>query len=153
MGLFEKLKSFLSSDSGQPPTGSTDPDVTVEREPSAESEHAVKGTDQADDLGIEDEDAETGEEETAETDEKDEPESAETDEEAESDDESTPEPADEPASVEEINGIGPTYADRLASAGIETVTDLRDADPEMVADAAETAESRAANWIEQAEEL
>jgi predicted flap endonuclease-1-like 5' DNA nuclease len=55
MGLLDKLKSLFRSDSNSqsarsPPedeTTGTEPDVTIEREPSAESEHAVKGTDQS----------------------------------------------------------------------------------------------------------
>jgi len=49
MGLFEKLKSvFGSSDSGSA-TSTGDADVTVEYAPDPESEHAVKGTDEAGD--------------------------------------------------------------------------------------------------------
>ncbi|MEF8908490.1 MAG: helix-hairpin-helix domain-containing protein, partial [Haloarculaceae archaeon] len=56
--------------------------------------------------------------------------------------------SDEP--VDSINGIGPTYAERLEAAGIETVGDLAAADPGTVAEAAEAAESRATDWVEQA---
>jgi polyhydroxyalkanoate synthase len=47
-----------------------------------------------------------------------------------------------------VNGIGPTYADRLREAGIETVADLREAEAERVADVAEVSKSRAGEWIE-----
>ncbi|WP_299236233.1 class III poly(R)-hydroxyalkanoic acid synthase subunit PhaC [Natronomonas sp.] len=50
-----------------------------------------------------------------------------------------------------IDGIGPTYAERLADAGIETVADLADAGIETVADAAEVTERRAGEWIAQTE--
>jgi predicted flap endonuclease-1-like 5' DNA nuclease len=53
--------------------------------------------------------------------------------------------------VDSIRGIGPTYAGRLESAGIETVADLAAADAGTVAEAAETSESRATDWIEQAQ--
>jgi predicted flap endonuclease-1-like 5' DNA nuclease len=69
----------------------------------------------------------------------DEPESAGPDESGE---------ASEP--VDSINGIGPTYAERLEAAGIETVGDLATADIGTVADAAEAPESRVTGWLEQA---
>jgi predicted flap endonuclease-1-like 5' DNA nuclease len=69
----------------------------------------------------------------------DEPESAGPDESGE---------ASEP--VDSINGIGPTYAERLGDAGIETVGDLAAADIGTVADAAEAPESRVTGWLEQA---
>ena len=69
--------------------------------------------------------------------------------------ESTDEPEDseEPAeSVDEIRGIGPTYSERLSAVGIETVGDLVGADETEVAEAAEVSESRAADWVTQAED-
>jgi len=53
------------------------------------------------------------------------------------------------AGVETVDGIGPTYAERLRAAGIETVDDLRAAGPERAAEAAEAPESRAEDWFEQ----
>ena len=50
--------------------------------------------------------------------------------------------------VESVDGIGPTYADRLRAAGIETVADLREAGVEAAADAAEAPQSRAKAWFE-----
>jgi polyhydroxyalkanoate synthase len=58
---------------------------------------------------------------------------------------------DDAADVESVDGIGPTYAERLHEAGIETTADLADADAETVAEAAQTSESNAADWIEQVE--
>lgn len=54
--------------------------------------------------------------------------------------------------VGDINGIGPTYSDRLNGIDIETVGDLVGADPDAVADAAQVSESRAEDWIAQAED-
>lgn len=54
--------------------------------------------------------------------------------------------------VESIKGIGPTYSDRLADAGLGTVTELAQAEPEAVADAAQTGTTKAANWIERAQD-
>ena len=55
---------------------------------------------------------------------------------------------DDAPEIDVINGVGPTYADRLRDAGIETVDDLRAADVERVADVAEVSESRAREWID-----
>jgi polyhydroxyalkanoate synthase len=52
--------------------------------------------------------------------------------------------------VETVDGIGPTFAERLRAAGIETVADLGDYDAADLAEIAETNESRAAEWLEQA---
>lgn len=57
-------------------------------------------------------------------------------------------PGSEPTNA--IKGIGPTYSERLGEAGIETVSDLADADPETVADAAKAGESKAMSWVERA---
>ncbi|RXK50322.1 class III poly(R)-hydroxyalkanoic acid synthase subunit PhaC [Halorientalis pallida] len=51
--------------------------------------------------------------------------------------------------VETVSGIGPTYAERLQGAGIETVADLAEADADTVAEAAEVSASRAQDWIDQ----
>ncbi|PSP92734.1 class III poly(R)-hydroxyalkanoic acid synthase subunit PhaC [Halobacteriales archaeon QS_4_62_28] len=51
--------------------------------------------------------------------------------------------------VETVSGIGPTYADRLRAAGIDTVDDLAGYDAAELADLAETTESRAADWLDQ----
>ncbi|MHB9287315.1 class III poly(R)-hydroxyalkanoic acid synthase subunit PhaC [Halobacteriales archaeon Cl-PHB] len=55
------------------------------------------------------------------------------------------------ADVETVAGIGPTFAERLREAGIETVTDLGDADAAELAEIAQTNESRAADWLDQAQ--
>jgi polyhydroxyalkanoate synthase len=55
------------------------------------------------------------------------------------------------ADVQSIDGIGPTYAERLREAGLETVAALAEADAEAVAEAAGVGVGRAENWIEQAQ--
>jgi polyhydroxyalkanoate synthase len=52
--------------------------------------------------------------------------------------------------LESVNGIGPTYAERLREAGIDGLAALAAADPESVAEAAEVPVSRAEDWIGQA---
>jgi len=188
MGLLDKLKSLFGSDQdGHSPARDTEPDVTVEHEPDAESEHAVKGTD----AGRQQTDGEQDSTDTPETTvgeseptTADEPESTtastteqtqpepvdeeldeDVDEESVTDDTTassadagsapddepdTDESADSP-SVEEIKGIGPTYAGRLESVGIGTVADLAVADPSEVAEAAETGETRASDWVDRAQ--
>ena len=51
--------------------------------------------------------------------------------------------------VRSVDGIGPTYADRLAAAGIETTVDLAAHDAADLAAIAETSPGRAAGWLEQ----
>jgi predicted flap endonuclease-1-like 5' DNA nuclease len=154
MGILQKLKSALGMDSSGRARRRTEPDVTVEREPSAEGERAVK-TDDAEESG-----APTG----AEDDPADDEDDSATEEPADSapadDGSATEESADpdadadesaEPSpSVEEITGIGATYAERLEAAGIETIADLADSDLPTVVEAAQTNESRAQDWLEQA---
>ncbi|MWG34777.1 class III poly(R)-hydroxyalkanoic acid synthase subunit PhaC [Halomarina oriensis] len=50
--------------------------------------------------------------------------------------------------VEVVDGIGPTYAERLREAGIETVSDLAESDAETVAEAAGVGETRAQEWLD-----
>lgn len=52
------------------------------------------------------------------------------------------------ATVDTIDGIGPTYAERLTNAGLGTVDALAAASPDMVAEAASVSTTRARSWIE-----
>jgi predicted flap endonuclease-1-like 5' DNA nuclease len=137
MGLLEKLKSVFGSTDHEQTSSSGEPGVTVEHDPSVESERAAESTDGATEAS-----AQTGVETTAETDVSD-----ETDEAA---DPTEPDTEIDGAPVDEIRGIGPTYSERLEAAGVETVAELATADAERVADAVKTSTSRAENWIERA---
>jgi polyhydroxyalkanoate synthase len=57
--------------------------------------------------------------------------------------------AEAAAGVETVDGIGPTFAERLRAAGVETVDDLAGYDAAELADIAETNESRARQWLDQ----
>lgn len=57
----------------------------------------------------------------------------------------------EETGTETLEGIGTTYTDRLADAGIETMADLNAAGAETVAEAADVSEDQAETWIEQSE--
>ena len=63
-------------------------------------------------------------------------------------DESEAETGETSPGVETVDGIGPTYAERLRAAGIETVADLAAADAEAVADAAQAPPGRVEDWFE-----
>jgi polyhydroxyalkanoate synthase len=83
-----------------------------------------------------------------------EPEAEQPPEEADEDVEAAAETDEPPAEagaegVETVDGIGPTYADRLQAVGIETTADLAAADAADVAEAAQVSESRAGDWIDQ----
>lgn len=55
--------------------------------------------------------------------------------------------------LEEIAGIGPTYASRLRESGYRTQADLVGVEAARVAEVAGVSESRAKAWIEQAQLL
>jgi len=153
MSLLDKLKSLLGSDSegrsrSASQDGATRTDVTVEHEPSAESEHAVEGTDQSPEPTELDTTEDTPTTQTSSVESSD---SAETDDSVDSAGADDPaDPAESGAAVDEIKGIGPTYAERLEAAGIETVADLAASDAATVAEAAQASEGRAADWVERA---
>ena len=52
--------------------------------------------------------------------------------------------------LEEIDGLGSTFRERLADADIESMDDLASASAEQVADAADVSEDRAEEWIDEA---
>jgi predicted flap endonuclease-1-like 5' DNA nuclease len=52
--------------------------------------------------------------------------------------------------VDAIKGIGSAYAERLAEAGVETVGDLVNADPEALAEATGVSETRIERWADRA---
>jgi predicted flap endonuclease-1-like 5' DNA nuclease len=139
MGLLEKLKSVFGSrnERGSAPDAG-EAEVTVEYEPAAESEHAVKGTGEIDEQEAGEPAADEDTEATEPAEETDEAGTAEADTAAES------------PPVDEIRGVGPTYSERLSGVGVETVADLAAADAETVAEAAGASVSRAEDWIERA---
>jgi polyhydroxyalkanoate synthase len=55
--------------------------------------------------------------------------------------------------LDQVRGIGPAYAERLRSAGVNTVSELAAADAGTLADRVDVAVSRVADWIDNADEL
>jgi len=53
------------------------------------------------------------------------------------------------ADVDTVSGIGPTYADRLHDAGIETVAELADYDAAELAEITNASPSQAQDWLDQ----
>lgn len=51
--------------------------------------------------------------------------------------------------LESLNGIGPTYAQRLSEAGYANPADLAEADVEEIAKIAGVSTSRARSWLDQ----
>ncbi|WP_247008288.1 helix-hairpin-helix domain-containing protein [Halorientalis litorea] len=159
MGLFSLVKTVMGLGTGsESRTGRTnhdDVDVTVEHEPDTESEDAVKGT--GDDLSVEP-DAEAFEEAEAAavegvTEDEEAAEDVAADEDTTGDEESddaavTVAPdLDSDDDVDTVSGIGPSYAERLGEAGIETVGDLAAADPADVATRSDLSEKRVTGWV------
>jgi hypothetical protein len=52
-----------------------------------------------------------------------------------------------------ISGIGSTYADRLRSAGYTSLSGVATAEPDELAEATETNEDRASEWVERAGQI
>lgn len=74
----------------------------------------------------------------------------ETAEEVESDAaESEAEAETEAADASTVSGIGPTYAERLHDAGVESVADLSEYSAAELAEIVETNETRAQDWLDQ----
>lgn len=140
--LLEKLKDLLSLSRFRRPASESEPtprrqsSVTVEREPA------------------EDADVESASEEESASTTPSEKEEEEASAETVSDEESarkTPSTTADTAPVDDIKGIGPTYAERLEAAGISTVDDLAASDAGTVSEAADASETRATEWIERAQ--
>jgi len=167
MGLISTIKSVLGiDDSGErraDQSGGTE--VTVEREPDPSSERAVKESDDA--ATGETADANAGsvggrtasggddpgtvtEADAGGTDDSTEDDGDSADESAESGDGGTEDGGDDGVPVDDIKGIGPAYADRLADADIDTVSDLAGADATVLAEATEIGENRLQGWIDRA---
>jgi polyhydroxyalkanoate synthase len=57
-------------------------------------------------------------------------------------------PPAEAVPVDQIDGIGPVFAQRLAQAGLGDVSSLASASPDRVAEAAGVSAARARTWID-----
>ena len=54
--------------------------------------------------------------------------------------------------MDTLKGIGPAYADRLRSAGVETVAQLADADADDLGEEIDVSPKRVGRWIDRANE-
>lgn len=66
---------------------------------------------------------------------------------------SRPDAEEDSDDLESVTGIGPSYAHRLHSVGLQSVASLALADPEKVADALSISEERIRRWIERANKM
>jgi poly(R)-hydroxyalkanoic acid synthase, class III, PhaC subunit len=66
-----------------------------------------------------------------------------------SDDQTVEESDDSPADVETVAGIGPTYAERLREAGIETTAELAGRDVAELAEVTGAGSSRVEDWLDE----
>ena len=147
--VFKLIRSVLGFESSE---SSSETDVTVEREP---DDAAAAGTEASASTGsMTEEPPEEGAAEPAEaagaastSDDADADPDAETPDDAASDDDSGA-----AVPVEEVSGIGPAYAERLGEAGVESVANLLDADPEELADSTDISEKRIGRWQDRAED-
>lgn len=133
-----KIKQILGIDSSTAENEAVGTRVTVEQEGDevASVEASVESTPG-------DQDSEASAAAESDTDEQDSV--VETESEPESSDSTEP-------TVEEIKGIGPAYADRLADIGIDTVSDLAKADPAEIDTETSIGEGRATTWIGRAQD-
>lgn len=175
MGILSKLKAMLGFGDDGSSSRNRDGDVTVEHEPDTETETAVKGTDNGVDepvatetdaagstASITEEPPEVpGDDEVAAAAEPAEAAGPESQVEEPAPDDSDAEAApsadapdveDTDADVETISGIGPTYAARLGSAGVETVGDLLAGDATVIAEDSDISQTRIERWQERARE-
>jgi predicted flap endonuclease-1-like 5' DNA nuclease len=173
MALLQKIKEKLGFGTGSAERDDADTEVTVESDPAADGEAGTEGREETDPAAAGAEAAaSTGSLVDEEGSEADGTEASEVDAvDAESDDAETADTAAEQAEaadagadavavdddvgtdLEEIKGIGPAYAERLAEIGIDSVEDLAAADAAAVAEGTSVGESRAATWIERAKEF
>jgi predicted flap endonuclease-1-like 5' DNA nuclease len=149
--IAEVVKGLFGISDSETTDAETETNITVERETgdgagaddngSVESEPAeTKRVEESEEAVVE-----NGETDDTQT----EPETDDTQTEPETDDESVDEVAE---SVEAVTGIGPTYGERLADAGIGTVAELAETEPDEVAEVAEVSESRATDFVRKARE-
>jgi predicted flap endonuclease-1-like 5' DNA nuclease len=173
MGLLSKLKSVLGMEEESRSTGGG-VDVTVEHEPSTESEEAVKESTAESEADVDEPvatetDAAASTEslvdeehtddpsrsaEPAEAGVADEGHSGAADEAADEADLDTSEAPDDEntESVSTVKGIGPAYASRLEDAGVETVGDLSTVDPEELAERVDLSPKRVGRWVDRAKD-
>lgn len=156
MGIISKIKSVLGvTGDGQERSRDRNTAATVDAEPETTTERAVKGGDQGPASTAERQsDAAAGpvtddpsRDESGSDDRGDTPDETRTGDPDDGAGEATG-ASDEP--VDTIKGIGSAYAERLADAGVDSVSELARADPEELASATDLGTGRVGKWIERA---
>ncbi|MFT4944258.1 MAG: putative flap endonuclease-1-like 5' DNA nuclease [Halovenus sp.] len=158
--IAEVVKGLFGISDSETTDAETETNITVERETgdgagaddngSVESEPAeTKRVEESEEAVVENGETDDTQTEPETDDTQTEPETDDTQTEPETDDESVDEVAE---SVEAVTGIGPTYGERLADAGIGTVAELAETEPDEVAEVAEVSESRATDFVRKARE-
>jgi hypothetical protein len=114
----------------------------------ADADEAEETSDEAVDTDDDPEDVAEETDEAVDTDDGPDDVAEETDEA----DDDTSDADDASPSVDTLKGIGPAYADRLRSAGVETVADLAGADAEDLGAQIDVSPKRVGRWIDRANE-
>jgi predicted flap endonuclease-1-like 5' DNA nuclease len=124
--------------------GATEPEVEADESDSEVEPEDEETTEPEVEAEIDDTETATAESDTEDTD--------EPDAEAEGSDDAEPEVEVEnaDASTDTIKGIGPSYAETLSAAGIETVGDLAAADATDIAGETDLSEKRVGRWVARA---
>jgi len=149
-GTGEETTTEAASSPATEPAGESDGATEPEAEAEAdESDSEVEPEDEETtepevEAEIDDTETATAESDTEDTD--------EPDAEAEGSDDAEPEVEVEnaDASTDTIKGIGPSYAETLSAAGIETVGDLAAADATDIAGETDLSEKRVGRWVARA---
>ena len=148
MTLLDKVKSLLGLETSRPESADDrDVGVTVEHEPDDEEEADAETAEEAESEEQTESEPDTESEEQTES----EPDTESEDSDVRADDKSeTEESSESDGDLEDLKGIGPSYAEKLGDAGIETIADLADADAEKLAAETDLSEGRLEDWIERA---
>lgn len=154
----EDIGTETGTEPEETPPGSTAPDTeSGEPEPAETDDVTEEGTNVDGTVDVEPDvdspepepepESESGSESEPEIGSEPEPE-PESEDRAETEPETESESPDE--EIQDIKGIGPSYATKLSEAGVDSVDQLADADPADLSDETELSQKRIRGWIERA---